>query len=109
MIEQSKFIYFPLREALEKERNIIEDQGEKHIKGIKDQGEKQIKEPGNRVKKGVLNLDRKTIISLFWKMRYIRIKKLWKWKINSIGIVKTIRSFGREIYNKDLSLDNALE
>ena len=42
-------------------------------------------------------------------MRYIRIKKLWKWKINSIGIVKTIRSFGREIYNKDLSLDNALE
>ena len=51
MIEQSKFIYFPLREALEKERNIIEDQGEKQIKGIKDQGENQIKEPENNQKR----------------------------------------------------------
>ena len=54
------------------------------------------------------------------------LKKLWKWKTNSIKMIyktsnkkndktydfqllKTIRSFGREICNNDLSLDDALE
>ena len=54
------------------------------------------------------------------------LKKLWKWKINSIKMIyktgskkndktydfqllETIRSFGREICNNDLSLDDALE
>ena len=54
------------------------------------------------------------------------LKKLWKWKTNSIKMIyktsnkkndktydfqllKTIRSFGREIWNNDLSLDDALE
>ena len=54
------------------------------------------------------------------------LKKLWKWKTNSIKMIyktsnkkndktydfqllKIIRSFGREICNNDLSLDDALE
>ena len=36
VIEQIKFTYFPLRKAFEKQRKIIEDQGEKQIKQFKE-------------------------------------------------------------------------
>ena len=44
IIEQAKFIYSPLRNALEKQIKIIEEQEEKQIKAIQDQGQvKRIK------------------------------------------------------------------
>ena len=36
VIEQTKFTYFPLRKAFEKQRKIIEDQGKKQIKQFKE-------------------------------------------------------------------------
>ena len=36
VIKQAKFTYSPLRKALEKQINTIEDQGEKQIKAIQD-------------------------------------------------------------------------
>ena len=44
IIEQTKFIYYPLRNAFEKQIKIIEEQEEKQIKAIQDQGQvKRIK------------------------------------------------------------------
>ena len=44
IIEQAKFIYYPLRNAFEKQIKIIEEQEEKQIKAIQDQGQvKRIK------------------------------------------------------------------
>ena len=38
VIEQAKFTYSPLRQALKKQTKIIEDQGKKQIKAIEDHG-----------------------------------------------------------------------
>ena len=39
MIEQTKFTYFPLGKAFEKQIKTIEDEGEKQIKAIQNQGQ----------------------------------------------------------------------
>ena len=54
VIEQAKFIYSPLRKALEKQMKTIEYQVGKQIKAIE-----------NRVKKAILDIDQKSIASLF--------------------------------------------
>ena len=57
IIEQTKFTYFPLGKALEKQTKAIEDQGEKKIKAIESRAEKQL-----------LDTDQKSIASLFKKI-----------------------------------------
>ena len=59
VIEQARFTYSPLQKALEKQRKIIEDQGEKLLKINEDQGEEQIKSLLNRVEKIFLHIDQK--------------------------------------------------
>ena len=39
ILEQAKFMYFPLGKAFEKQIKTIDDQGEKQIKAIQDQGQ----------------------------------------------------------------------
>ena len=57
IIEQTKFTYFPLGKALEKQTKTIEDQGEKQIKAIE-----------SRVEKQLLDTDQKSIASLLKKI-----------------------------------------
>ena len=56
MIEQAKFTYSPLGKAFEKQTKKIEKQGEKQIKAL-----------DNRVEKMFLDIDQKSIASLFSK------------------------------------------
>ena len=42
VIEQGKFTYYPLEEALEKQRKTIEDQGRKHIDAVMNQNERLV-------------------------------------------------------------------
>ena len=120
--EQAKFAYSPSGKAFEK-----------HTKTIEDQGEKQIKAIGNRVEKNILDTDKKSIACLFSKGF---LKEEATFKLNKIPEIenklkrddliyktdnkkedktydfqkfKTIRSFGRKIYNNDLLLDDAAE
>ena len=55
LIKQAKFTYSPLVKALEKQTKTIEDQGEKQIKAIK-----------NRVKKQLLDTDRRFVFKPFF-------------------------------------------
>ena len=59
VIEQARFTYSPLQKPLEKQRKIIEDQGEKLLKINEDQGEEQIKSVLNRIEKNFLDTDQK--------------------------------------------------
>ena len=120
VIEQAMFEYSPLGKAFEKQTKMIEDQGEKQIKALK-----------NIVEKKYLDTDQKSIASLFSKdflneeatYELNKIVKM-KNKINRDDLIyktgnkkndkaydfqnfKTIRSFGREIYHNNLSLDDA--
>ena len=120
VIEQAMFEYSPLGKAFEKQTKMIEDQREKQIKALK-----------NIVEKKYLDTDQKSIASLFSKdflneeatYELNKIVKM-KNKINRDDLIyktgnkkndkvydfqnfKTIRYFGREIYNNNLSLDDA--
>ena len=120
IIEQAMFEYSPSGKAFEKQTKTIEDQGEKQIKALE-----------NIVEKKYLDTDQKSIPSLFSK-DFLNEEATYelneivemKNKINRDDLIyktgnkkndkaydfqkfKTIRSFGREIYNNDLSLDDA--
>ena len=59
IIEQAKFIYFPLGKAFEKQTKTIEDEGKNQINAIKEGG-KQIIE-SNEVAKNDFNIDRSDV------------------------------------------------
>ena len=98
---------------------------EKRAKTIEDQGEKQENAIENRVKEQFLDTDYKSIDSLFSKdslneeAKYELNKTLEiENKNNRVNLIfeasnkkkdKTTGSFRREIYNDNLSLDDALE
>ena len=122
VIEQAKLGYSPLGKALEKQRPTTEDQGGKKIKALQNRGEKNF-----------LDTNQKSIASLFsnnflneestyeltriveMENKLDRNDLIYKTgnkkkdKTYDFQKFKTIRSFGREIYNNDLSLDDSLE
>ena len=59
VIEQAKFIYFPLEKALENQTKTIEDQDKKQIKAIEDH-RKQLVESNELIKKD-FNIDEDSI------------------------------------------------
>ena len=92
IIEQAKFTYSPLGKVLEKQKNLIQDQRKKQIKAIE-----------NRVEKQLLDTDQKSIPALFSK----DVSTLEA--IYELNKIIEIRSFGREIYNYNSSLDDRFE
>ena len=60
IIEQAKFVYFPLGKALVKQTKTIEDQEKNQVSAIKESG-KQIIE-SNKVAKNDFNIDRSDVL-----------------------------------------------
>ena len=60
IIEQAKFVYFPLGKALVKQTKTIEDQEKNQVSAIKE-SEKQIIE-SNKVAKNDFNIDRSDVL-----------------------------------------------
>ena len=113
MIEQAKFTYSPLGNALEKQRKTIKNQGEKQIKALE-----------NRVENTQIKISRFFVLKRYSTWRsYIWIKQnildrnylIYKtgdkkrFKTYNLQKFKTIRFLRIEIYNNGLSLDNSLK
>ena len=133
VIEQTNFTYSRLSKALEKQRKAPEDQGEKQAKTTEDQGEKQIKALDNRVEKffqtqiknqsllyfskDFLNEEATYELNKIVEMENKLYRKNLIYKTGNnkkdktydFQKFKTIRYFGRKIYNNDLLLDDHLK
>ena len=117
IIEQAMFTYSPLGKAFEKQTKTIEDQGEKQIKAIQDNN------------KQLANIQRVTIKNIFpenmlndeGKIEIDKISKIEKtvdreklvyeaseYEHNFQNFL-TIRTFGRDIYNGEITLKEADE
>ena len=116
IIEQAKFTYSPLGKAFEKQTKTIEDQGEKQIKAIQDN-------------KQLANIQRVTIKNIFpenmlndeAKIEIDKISKIEKTVDREKLVYKAseyeynfqnflaIRTFGRDIYNGEITLKEADE
>ena len=107
IIEQAKSTYSPLGKAFEKQTKTIEDQGEKQIKAMNDTTIKKY------IPENILNDEAKKELD---KMSEIeknvdREKLVYKTNINIYDFqnFQTIRTFGRDIYNGEISLEEANE
>ena len=113
LIQQAKFNYSPLGKAIEKQRKIIEDQGEKQVVALESLKASDKKLPPIKDFIPMENLNPK-IINEIKKIEEIekkvdRNKMVYKGtnKTYNFRNFKTIRTFGNEIRNNVISLDTA--
>ena len=108
IIEQAKFTYSPLGKAFEKQTKSIEDQGEKQLKAIKDSTINKIYIPENILNdEAKRELDKSSEI----EKNVNREKLVYKKNIRTYDFqnFQTIRTFARDIYNGEISLEEANE
>ena len=106
IIEQAKFTYSPLGKAFEKQTKSIEDQGEKQLKAIKDSTINKIYIPENILNdEAKKELDKSSEI----EKNVNREKLVYKKNIRTYDFqnFQTIRTFARDIYNGEISLEEA--
>ena len=107
IIEEAKFTYSPLGKAFEKQTKTIEEQGEKQIKAIKDSTIKKY------IPENILNDEAKKELDKISKIEknVDREKLVYKTNIRTYEIqnFQTIRTFARDIYSGEISLDEANE
>ena len=111
IIEQAKFAYYPLGKAFEKQTETIKDQGEKQIKSIQDNTkEVRIK---NIIPENILNEEAKKEIDKITEIEKAVDREKLVYRASeytySFQNFRTIRSFGRNIYNGDITLKEADE
>ena len=116
IIEQAKFTYSPLGKAFEKQTKTIEDQREKQIKAIQDN--KQLANiQGVTIKnifpENMLNDEAKIEIDKISKIEKTVDREKLVYKASeyeySFQNLLTIRTFGRDIYNGEITLKEADE
>ena len=111
IIEQAKFTYSPLGKAFEKQTKTIKDQGEKQIKAIQDNTkEVTIK---NIIPENILNDEPKKEIDKITEIektvdreKLVYIASEYTYSFQNFP---TIRTFGRDIYNGEITLKEADE
>ena len=106
IIEQAKFTYSPLGKAFEKQTKTIKDQGEKQIKEIQDNTkEVTIK---NIIPENILNDEAKKEIDKITEIEKAVDREKLVYRASeytySFQNFRTIRTFGRDIYNSDITL-----
>ena len=116
MIEQIKFQYGPLGKALEKQTNIIKDQGEKQIKAIEKNSKQllkfnEIQSTKDIIPEDKINEDAKNELNKIIEIEkaIYRKKLIYKTK-NKSYIFKNFRTiivFGNDIYNGMVTLEEA--
>ena len=111
IIEQAKFTYSPLGKAFEKQIKTIEDQGEKQIKAIQNNAkEVTIK---NFITENILNDEAKKDIDKITEVEKTIDREKLVYRANeytySFQNFRTIRAFGRVIYNGEITLKEADE
>ena len=109
IIEQAKFTYSPLGKAFEKQTKTIEDQGEKQIKAIQDNNKQmtiknispenilndEAKKEMDKISEIEKNVDREMLVYKSSEYTY------------SFQNFQTIRTFGRDIYNGEITINEA--
>ena len=117
IIEQAKFTYSPLGKAFEKQTKTIEDQGEKQIKSIQD-NKKQLTNTQevtikNIIPENILNDEAKKEIHKISEIEKSidREKLVYRASVYSYSFqnFRTIKPFGRDIYNGEITLKEADE
>ena len=92
IIEQTKFIYYSLGKAFEKQTKTIDDQGEKQIKAIPDQGQvKTIKKYAYDDENTLFISKQKEIFNELVDKRLEKLTNLDK-KVNSNGLIYRYKS-----------------
>ena len=115
IIEQAKFTYSPLGKAFEKQTKTIKDQGEMQIKALntfKSHKEKLTIE--NAIPKNVFNNDEaKKEINKTVEIEKTIDREKWVYEATEYTYdfrnFKTIRTFGRDIYDGKIALEEADE
>ena len=117
IIEQAKFTYSPLGKAFEKQTKTIKDQGEKQIEAIQD-NKKQL---ANTQELTIKSINPENILNDEAKKEMDKISRIEKtvdreklaYKASeytySFQNFQTIRTFGRDIYNGEITLKGADE
>ena len=107
IIEQAKFTYSPLGKIFEKQTKTIEDQGEKQIKAINESSIKKY------IPENILNDEAKKELDKISEIKkdVDREKLVYKTNIHTCDFqtFQTIRTFARDIYNGEISLEEANE
>ena len=117
IIQQAKFNYSPLGKAIEKQIKTIEDQGEKQIKAIQD-NKKQLTNTKevtikNIIPENILNDEAKKEIDKISEIEKTVDREKLVYRASaftcSFQNFRTIRTFGRDIYNGEITLKEADE
>ena len=107
IIEQAKFTYSPLGKAFEKQKKTIEEQGEKQLKAINEATIKKY------IPENILNDEAKKELDKISELEkdVDREKLVYKTNIKTYDFqtFQTIRTFARDIYNGEISLEEANE
>ena len=112
IIEQAKFTYSPLGKTFEKETKTIEDQGEKQIEAIQD-NKKQLANTQeitikNIVPENILNVEAKKEIDKISEIEKTVDREKLVYRASectySFQNFRTIKTFGRDIYNGEITL-----
>ena len=114
IIEQAKFTYSPLGKAFEKQTKTIKDQGEKQIKATQD-NKKQLTNTQevtikNIIPENILNEALKEIDKISEIEKTVHREKLvyraseYTYSFHNF---RTIRTFGRDIYNGAITIEEA--
>ena len=114
IIEQAKFTYSPLGKAFEKQTKTIKDQGEKQIKATQD-NKKQLTNTEevtikNIIPENILNEALKEIDKISEIEKTVDREKLVYRASEytySFQNFRTIRTFGRDIYNGEITIEEA--
>ena len=111
IIEQAKFTYSPLGKDFEKQTKTIKDQGEKQIKAIQDNNKQlTIK---NIIPENILNDEAKKEMDKISKIEKTVDREKLVYEASeyeySFQNFLTIRAFGRDIYNGEITLKEADE
>ena len=117
IIEHAKFTYSPLGKAFEKQTKTIEDQGEKQIKVIQD-NKKQLANTQevtirNIIPENILNDEAKKEIDKISEIEKTVDREKLVYRASeytySFQNFRTIKTFGRDIYNDQITLKEADE
>ena len=117
IIEQAKFTYSPLGKAFEKQIKTIENQGEKQIKAIQD-NKKQLTNTQevtiqNIIPENIFNDEAKKEIDKISEIEKTVDREKLVYRASeytySFQNFRTIRTFGRDIYNGEITIKEADE
>ena len=117
IIEQAKFTYSPLRKAFENQIKTIENQGEKQIKAIQDNKKQLINTQEltikNIIPENILNDEARKEIAKISEIEKTVDREKLVYRTSeytySFQNFRTIRTFGRDIYNGEITLKEADE